>query len=39
MEEVTSTPVVTIRLQYRRAEGEPLIDCGVVEMTDMEQRN
>jgi len=37
MEEVKSTPVVTIHLQYRRAEGEPLIDCGVVEMKEVDR--
>jgi hypothetical protein len=34
MEDATSKNNITatINLQYRRAEGEPLIDCGDVEM-------
>ena len=36
MEEARLDCIATIRLQYQRAEGEPMIDCGVVEMKEKE---
>lgn len=37
MEEVRMEPMIVMKLQYRRAEGEPLIDCG--EVTIGEENN